>query len=139
MSLPVKFFWSIFLQSFRIIMLENIFLVFWETFLTFLTIFFFTWFSKLAKSFVPAWTIRQSGLLFANWSMFSRIVVLVPPGGIVYLYSIILAQTFLVYSIQHRISCNNHPFFVLSLSILFYLYPYLFCLRIHCHKAIYYH
>ena len=74
------------------------------------------------------------------------------PGGIVYLYSIILGQTFLVYSIQHRISCNNHPFLfylylycsifihiVLSLSILFYLYPYLFCLRIHCHKAIYYH
>ena len=72
-----------FLRSFRIIMLENTILVFWETFLTCVTIFFFAWFSRffpLDKSFVPVRTIRQSALLFTNWFMFSRIIALVPPG-----------------------------------------------------------
>ena len=73
MSLPVKLFCRYFYDLSGLL---------WESFLTCLTI-LFTWFSMfvpLAKSFVPAWTIRQSGLLFTNWSMFSKIVALVPPG-----------------------------------------------------------
>ena len=43
----------------------------------------FAWFSRFvwfAKSFISPRTIRQSGLLFTNWSMFYRIAALVPLG-----------------------------------------------------------
>ena len=46
--------------------------------------------------------------------MFSRIVVLVPPGEIVYLYSIILGQTFLVYSIHCHKAIYYHSLFHLD-------------------------
>ena len=116
-------FLSIFLPGFRIITLENTILVFWKTFATCLTN-FLAWFSRfcpLTKSFVPARTVRQSGLILLIDLCFPESLHWYFPGNclsLLYDYWTYLSSVF--HSTFHStVSCNNHPF------LLFYCFMFI--------------